>query len=192
VVSAKFVLAFVLAGFGAYALTTFLIWSGQRMIADEDTNVETSVQQAELTEKDLGYEYGRCVFYDLIPLEQCNQASPNGLTMYEKYYGDGSWRVEEDPFDGTKPGQATLRIVYTGSWSGNIIDSNFDSASYDGVGYQSIAFPCEDSSIFSLGIQKSDPGRNILKLIVEDDERNVLDTGETLAEFGIVSLVGRC
>jgi prophage maintenance system killer protein len=51
------VLAIVLVGFGAFALITFLVWSGQRMTADENTNVETSVSQAELEEKDLGYEY---------------------------------------------------------------------------------------------------------------------------------------
>jgi hypothetical protein len=54
-------------------------------------------EQAKLAEKDLGYEYGRCVFYDRIPLEQCNKiVGPDGLRLYEKYYGDGSWVIEDD------------------------------------------------------------------------------------------------
>jgi hypothetical protein len=48
-------------------------------------------------EKNLGYEYGVCVFYDRIPLEECNAQAPDGLAAYEKYYGDGSWTVEADP-----------------------------------------------------------------------------------------------
>jgi hypothetical protein len=49
-------------------------------------------------EKNLGYEYGRCVFYDEIGLEKCNSLyKSQGLELYEKYYGDGSWTVEADP-----------------------------------------------------------------------------------------------
>ena len=43
-------------------------------------------------EKNLAYEYGRCVFYEQIPVEKCNEFSEQkGLGLYEKYYGDGSW-----------------------------------------------------------------------------------------------------
>jgi hypothetical protein len=49
-------------------------------------------------EKNLGYEYGRCVFYEEMTVEQCNGWTDNkGLAAYEKYYGDGSWTVEGDP-----------------------------------------------------------------------------------------------
>ena len=156
-----------------------------------------------MAEKELAYEYGRCVFYDRIPLEECNRASgPKGLQLYEKFYGDGSWVVEDDPIPEktglTQPepvptaGEAVLRIIYPGQWSGNILDSEFDSATYDGVGNRDIIFACEDYSTFSLSVQKSDSGHIVLELIVEDNEGNVLDSGQTSAEYGIVSLAEDC
>jgi hypothetical protein len=54
-------------------------------------------QQVEAAGRDLAYEYGKCVFYDKISVEECNRAAPNGLEVYEKYYGDGSWTFGGDP-----------------------------------------------------------------------------------------------
>lgn len=73
-----------------FILVCFAIWSGFRLVE--------AVTNLGVAEKNLGYEYGRCVFYDQISVEQCNKFSENkGLPMYEKYYGDGSWTVENDP-----------------------------------------------------------------------------------------------
>ena len=58
---------------------------------------ESTLSEQELTQRDLAYEYGKCVFYDRIPLEQCNAMAPEGLKFYEMYYGDGSWTVQADP-----------------------------------------------------------------------------------------------
>jgi Zn-dependent M16 (insulinase) family peptidase len=64
-------------------------------IAKQELNV--AIQERETAEKNLAYEYGKCVFYDRVPLEECNSAGPDGLRVYEKYYGDGSWTVKADP-----------------------------------------------------------------------------------------------
>jgi hypothetical protein len=58
---------------------------------------ESILAEQELVQRDLAYEYGKCVFYDRIPLEQCNAMAPEGLKFYEMYYGDGSWTVQADP-----------------------------------------------------------------------------------------------
>jgi hypothetical protein len=58
---------------------------------------ESTLSEQELAQRDLAYEYGKCVFYDRIPLEQCNAMAPEGLKFYEMYYGDGSWTVQADP-----------------------------------------------------------------------------------------------
>ena len=41
-------------------------------------------------------------------------------------------------------------------------------------------------------MQKGEPGHSVMELIVEDNEGNVLDTGRTSSEFGIVSLAEAC
>ena len=56
-----------------------------------------SIAYIPVAEKNLGYEYGVCVFYDRISVEQCNAEAPDGLAAYEKYYGDGSWVMGNDP-----------------------------------------------------------------------------------------------
>ena len=47
-----------------------------------------------------------------------------------------------------------------------MLDSESDSATYDGVGNHSIVFTCEDYSIFSLSVQKGESGHNVLELSV--------------------------
>jgi hypothetical protein len=68
------------------------------------------------------------------------------------------------------------------------------SISYDGDGNYSIVFPCEeDDGFYSLTIQKSDDDNNeVLQLVVQNSKNQILDSGETTAEFGIVSLSREC
>lgn len=86
-----------------FALGLWLLISGLNNII-KGLEAENEYQQAQKelieAEKDLAYEYGKCVFYDKVPLEVCNNASgqTKGFELYEKYYGDGSWTVEADPF----------------------------------------------------------------------------------------------
>jgi hypothetical protein len=91
-----------------------------------------------------------------------------------------------------KPGQAVVKIVYEDEWSGSVLDGNFESASYDGSGDSSIAFDCASGDIYSLTIQKGQDNDEVMTLIVEDFSKQVLDQGQTSAEFGIVSLSGTC
>lgn len=66
--------------------------------------------------------------------------------------------------------QAVLKIMYDDEWSGNILDSNMTSQSYDGDGNYSIVFPSEedDDGFFSLTVQKSDDDNEALQLIVQN------------------------
>jgi hypothetical protein len=84
------------------------------------------------------------------------------------------------------------RINYDNSWSGSILDGSFDSASYNGSGTSSIAFDCASGDIYSVTIQKGEDNHEVMRLIVEDYTKKVLDQGQTSAEFGIVSLSGTC
>jgi hypothetical protein len=91
-----------------------------------------------------------------------------------------------------KAGEALLKIIYEGEWSGSILDSGFDSASYDGTGNYVIIFPCIDGGIYSLSAQKSEDGNDLMQLILQDSTNATLDQGQTTAEFGIVSLYSEC
>lgn len=51
---------------------------------------------------------------------------------------------------------------------------------------------CASSDIYSLTIQKGEDDNNVMTLIIEDYSKQVLDHGQTSAEFGIVSLSGTC
>lgn len=91
-----------------------------------------------------------------------------------------------------KEGKALLLVIYEGEWSGNILDSNFDSASYDGTGNYAIVFLCADFGIYSLTAQKMDGGNDPMQLVVQDHTNQTVESGLTTAEFGIVSLSGEC
>jgi hypothetical protein len=91
-----------------------------------------------------------------------------------------------------RPGQAVVKIYYEDAWSGNLSDGGFDSASYDGSGDSSIAFDCASGDIYSLTIQKGEDDNEVMKLIIEDYAKKVIDQGQTSAEFGIVSLSDTC
>jgi hypothetical protein len=65
------------------------------------------------------------------------------------------------------------------------------SISYDGDGNYSIVFPCEeDDGFYLLIVQKSDDDNEVLQLVVQNSKNQTLDSGQTTAEFGIVSLSG--
>jgi hypothetical protein len=91
-----------------------------------------------------------------------------------------------------KPGQEIVKIFYDDAWSGSVSDSNFDAASYDGSGDSNVAIDCGSGDIYSLTIQKGEDDHGVMKLIVEDYTKKVLDEGQTSAEFDIVSLSGTC
>jgi hypothetical protein len=91
-----------------------------------------------------------------------------------------------------KEGNALLKVIYEGEWSGNILDSNFDSASYDGTGNYAIVFPCVDFGVSSLTAEKMDGGNDPIQMVVQVHTNQRVDSGLTTAEFGIVSLSGEC
>jgi hypothetical protein len=96
------------------------------------------------------------------------------------------------PLPVPKEGEAMLKVTYDGEWSGNILDSGLDSASYDGTGNYAIVFPCSDFGTYSLSAQKMNEGNDLMQLVVQDYANQTLDGGQTTAEFGIVSLSGEC
>jgi hypothetical protein len=96
------------------------------------------------------------------------------------------------PLPVPKEGEAMLKVIYDGEWSGNILDSGLDSASYDGTGNYAIVFPCADFGTYSLSAQKMNEGNDLMQLVVQDYSNQTLDSGRTTAEFGIVSLSGEC
>ena len=113
--------------------------------------------------------------------------------VFTKYIVVGSGLPEQTgPPPVPKEGEALLKVIYEGEWSGNILDSNFDSASYDGSGNYAIVFPCETSGMYSLTTQKMDEGNDPMQLIVQNHLNQTLDNGQTTAEFGLVSLSGDC
>jgi hypothetical protein len=71
---------------------------------------------------------------------------------------------KQDLFPVPKEGEAMLKVIYDGEWSGNILDSGFDSASYDGTGNYAIVFPCADFGTCSLSAQKMNEGNHLMQL----------------------------
>lgn len=97
------------------------------------------------------------------------------------------------PIPVPKADEVVLKTIYDDEWLGNILDSNMISISYDGDGNYSIIFPCEeDDGFYSLTVQKSDDDNEVLQLVVQNSKNQTLDSGETTAEFGFVSLSGEC
>lgn len=153
-----------------------------------------------------------CPYNPPDPKKGCNKGlflSSSGICLPKRHYGDRDGNGNGNGDDGTsggggqesgsrsinmvpKPGQALLKIFYEDAWSGSVSDGSFDSASYDGSGDSSIAFDCASGDIYSLTIQKGEDDHEVMILIVEDYAKNVLDQGQTSAEFGIVSLSGTC
>lgn len=87
--------AFIISmSFATYFIASGVLGLGS--IAEYNNAVEEekiAKQELEQAEKNLAYGYGKCVFYDQISVDECNAAAPEGLAMYEKYYGDGSWTI---------------------------------------------------------------------------------------------------
>lgn len=106
--------------------------------------------------------------------------------------GGSSPPTQTGPIPVPKEGEAILKIIYEDEWSGSILDSNMTSISYDGTGNYAIVFPCESSEFYSLSIQKGDDDDDVMQLVVQDYLNQTLDSGQTTAEFGIVSLSGDC
>jgi hypothetical protein len=89
------------------------------------------------------------------------------------------------------PGKAVILIYSNAKWSGNIMDSSFDSSTIDGIGYHREVIDCSGTMpLYSLAIQKMMEYGYVLVAVIKDG--NVLDSGETTADYGIVSLSGRC
>jgi hypothetical protein len=120
--------------------------------------------------------------------------SSSETVILTTYSIQGSGLPEQTgPIPIPKPGEAVLKIIYDDEWSGNILDSNMTSVSYDGEDNYSIVFPCEeDDGFYSLTVQKSDDDNEVLLLVIQNSKNQTLDCGQTTAEFGIVSLSGEC
>ena len=93
-----FSLVFVVASSVGLVMGIRNVIVAQNELAEADEELKVANKEVAEAEKIVGYEYGRCVFYDQIAVETCNvQFEDKGLPLYEKYYGDGSWTVEADP-----------------------------------------------------------------------------------------------
>ncbi|MGH9926633.1 MAG: hypothetical protein ACRD5B_14775, partial [Nitrososphaeraceae archaeon] len=81
--------------------------------------------------------------------------SSSETVILTTYSIQGSGLPEQTgPIPIPKPGEAVLKIIYDDEWSGNILDSNMTSVSYDGEDNYSIVFPCEeDDGFYSLTVQ---------------------------------------
>ena len=78
--------------------TTIRIVIAIVLVVSSTASLAFSLNNVTVAEKNMGYEYGRCVFYEQISVEKCNAYSKGkGFDLYEKYYGDGSWTLEADP-----------------------------------------------------------------------------------------------
>jgi hypothetical protein len=53
------------------------------------------------------------------------------------------------------PGKAVVLIYSNAKWSGNVMDSGFDSSTVDGIGFHREVIDCSDTlPLYSLAIQK--------------------------------------
>jgi hypothetical protein len=130
----------------------------------------------------------------VLPVQPKTPLSRTTTIFTTTYSIQGSGLLEQTgPIPIPKANESILKIMYDDEWSGNILDSNMTSISYDGDGNYSIVFPCdEDDGIYSLSVQKSDDDNEVLQLVVQNGKNETLDSGQTTAEFGIVSLSGEC
>lgn len=79
-----------------------------------------------------------------------------------------------------------VKIIYEGSWSGNIATAGA-SSSYDGTGDETIDVNASSFDIVSAVIQKTDSDSSELKVQIIKDGK-VVKESSTSAEYGVVSV----
>lgn len=90
------------------------------------------------------------------------------------------------------PDMAKLLIYSDTSWSANVLDSGLDSFTQDGTNDSVIDFECkpEFMSTYSVSAQKDTEAGYVMLFIVQNFRG--IDSGMTSADYGIVSLAGKC
>jgi hypothetical protein len=83
-------------------------------------------------------------------------------------------------------------------WSGSITypdfnDGSLDTSSFEGVGSDGILMDCKPGQPYAVTFQKdSERGHLVVTIWGYEKYRPVIDTGETYASYGLVSLRGKC
>jgi hypothetical protein len=122
------------------------------------------------------------LFININPISEVNAQLESGITHATEDVKDPANNI---------PGKAVVLIYSNAKWSGNIMDSSFDSSTIDGIGYHREVIDCSGTlPIYSLAIQKQVEYGYILVGVVKGGI--LLDMGDTTADYGIVSLSGQC
>jgi hypothetical protein len=92
----------------------------------------------------------------------------------------------------SNPNKAYIIINSDTSWQATIMDSGNDFTTTDGFGIQTLEFECEPGffSMYSTSVQKQTESGSIIMGIMQGGD--ILDSGRTAAQYGIVSLSGEC
>lgn len=84
-----------------------------------------------------------------------------------------------------------ILLLYSNSyWSGSLRDSGGDSSTIDGRKVQKIPFECLSGGVYSMTFQNKNDWGYLVLAVIQDGK--LLDSKATSADYGVVSLVGKC
>jgi hypothetical protein len=87
-------------------------------------------------------------------------------------------------------GNAILLVYSDSSWSGTVMDTTFSSATDEGFGDKRVEFACSSGGVYSIVFQNHDSSGYLLLAVLQNGK--LLNTKSTVADYGVVSLSGRC
>lgn len=123
-------------------------------------------------------------------LSTISLAVPGKIFAFEQYDGD----------DGPAPvpleGQAVITVSYDDDWIGSISEGGIGMSSVDGRDTEYILVTCDGEGIlgnhFSASFSKSDDDDDLMTVTATGPGGELIDSGKTTAEFGLVSIGGQC
>lgn len=117
-------------------------------------------------------------------------AVPVQIFAFEQFDGD------DGPVPVPLEGQALITVSYNDDWIGSISEGGSGISSVDGKDTHYFLINCDGEGFigntYAATFSKSDNDDDLMTVTVTGPSGDIIDSGKTTAEFGLVSLGGPC
>ena len=114
-----------------------------------------------------------------------------GLTFSTVHSAEAAFCLGYCPEASGNTGSTAISIDSNTNWHASIMESDISMASYSGSGAQTIPIDCSHGlGIYSAVVQKESAGGYATVSMIKDG--SALKQKSTVAEYGLVSISGRC